>query len=80
MLGMTFDIRGPETTQAQATKLLLARASAIICAERSFDNAVLTASVSSLTQASYTAQFTAWPAVQLTKLDTALNRRTWSTA
>ena len=31
-LGMTFDIQGPQHTQAQATKLRLARASTIICA------------------------------------------------
>ena len=45
-----------------------------MCAQRAVDNAVLTASVSSLTRASYTAQFTAWSAGDLTELDTALNR------
>ena len=74
MLGMTFDIRGPQRTQAQATKLRLARASTIMCAQRAVDNAVLTASVSSLTRASYTAQFTDWSANDLTELDTTLNR------
>ena len=74
MLGMTFDIQGPQRTQATATKLRLARASAIMCAQRSVDNAVLTASVSSLTRASYTAQFTPWSAGDLTEIDTALNR------
>ena len=69
MLGMTFDIQGPQRTQAQATKLRLARASAIICAQRSVDNAVLTAWVSSLTRASYTAQFTPWSAGDLTEPD-----------
>ena len=74
MLGMTFDIQGPQRTQAAATKLRLARASTILCAQRAVDNAVLTASVSSLTRASYTAQFTDWSADDLTELDTALNR------
>ena len=74
MLGMTFDITGPQCTQAKATKIRLARASAIMCAQRSVDNAVLTASVSSLTRASYTAQFTPWSAGDLTDMDTALNR------
>ena len=74
MLGMTFDIAGPQCTQAKATKHRLTRASAIMCAQRSVDNAVLTASISSLTRASYTAQFTPWSAGDLTELDTALNR------
>ena len=74
MPGMTFDIRGLKTTQAEATKLRLARPSAIMCARRSVDNAVVTASISSLTRASYTAQFTAWPTGELTELYTALNR------
>ena len=74
MLGMTFDIQGPQRTQAKATKLRLARASTIMCAQRAVDNAMLAASVSSLTRASYTAQFTAWSADDLTELDTALNR------
>ena len=74
MLGTIFDIQGPQSTQAKATTLRLVRASAIMCAQRSVDNAVLTASVSSLTRASYTAQFTPWSAGDLTELDTALNR------
>ena len=74
MLGMTFNISGPQCTQSKATKLRLASASALMCAQRSVDNAVLTASVSSLTRASYTAQFTPWSAGDLTELDTALNR------
>ena len=45
MLGLTFDIHGPQRTQAQATKLRLARASAIVCAQRAVNDAVLTASV-----------------------------------
>ena len=69
---MTFDIQGPQRTQAKAAKLRLA--STIMCAQRAVDNALLTASVSSLTRASYTAQFTAWSADDLTELDTALNR------
>ena len=74
MLGMTFDIQGPQHTQLEATTIPMARASAIMCAQRAVDNAVLRASVSSLTRASYTAQFTAWSAADLRKLYIPLNK------
>ena len=74
MLGMTFDIHGPQHTQAQATILRIGRASAILGAQRAVDNAVLTATVSSLTRASYTAQFTDWTAAALPALDTKFNQ------
>ena len=74
MLGMTFDIHGPQHTQAQATILRIGRASAIMGAQRAVDNAVLTATVSSLTRASYTAQFTDWSAAALPALDTKFNQ------
>ena len=74
MLGMTFDIHGPQHTQAAATTLRIGRASAIMGAQRAVDNAVLTATVSSLTRASYTAQFTAWSAAALPGLDTKFNQ------
>ena len=71
---MTFDIHGPQNTQAAATILRIGRASAIMGAQRTVDNAVLTATVSSLTRASYTAQFTAWSAAALPILDTKFNQ------
>ena len=73
MLGMTFDIQGPQTSQATATAFRLGRASAIMCAQRAVDNTVVTASVSSLTRASYTAQFTPWTATTIATLDLPLN-------
>ena len=45
-----------------------------MCAQRRLDSAVVAASVSSLTRASYTAQFTAWAAQDIIDLDVPLNQ------
>ena len=45
-----------------------------MCAQWAVDNAVLTASVSSLTRASYIAQFTPWTATTIATLDLPLNK------
>ena len=74
MLGVTFDTSGPQRTQKAATKLRLARACTILCAQRRPDCAVIAASVSSLTRASYTAQFTPWAAHDISDLDVPLNQ------
>ena len=74
MLGVTFDTGGPQTTQKVATKLRLARACTTMCAQRRLDSAVIAASVSTLTRASYTAQFTPWTVQDLPALDVPLNK------
>ena len=74
MLGVTFDTAGPQRTQKAATKLRLARACTTLCAQRRLDSAILAASVSSLTRASYTAQFTPWAAQDVPDLDVPLNQ------
>ena len=74
MLGVTFDTGGPQTTQKVATKLRLARACTTMCAQRRLDSAVIAASVSTLTRASYTAQFTPWTVQNLPALDVPLNK------
>ena len=66
MLGVTLDIRGPQYTQRTATKLRLT--------QRRLDSAVIAASVSSLTRASYTAQFTPWTVQDISDLDVPLNK------
>ena len=76
----TFDTTSPQRTQKSATKLRLTRACTTMCAQRRVDSAVLAASASSLTRASYTAQFTSWTAQDLPDLDTPLNllfRKLW---
>ena len=73
-LGVTFDTGGPQTTQKAATKLRLARACTTMCAQRRLDSAVIAASVSTLTRASYTAQFTPWTAQDLPALNVPLNK------
>ena len=60
--------------QAAAITLWMARTSTVMYAHRAVDNAVLTASVSFLTRASYTAQFTTWSATDLTRLDLPFNK------
>ena len=45
-----------------------------MCAQRRLDSAVIAASVSSLTRASYTAQFTPWTSTDLPDLDIPLNK------
>ena len=68
MLGMTFDIQGPKATQAQPTKLRH-HVRPTLSRQRSTDR------IGQLSYPSmYTAQFTAWPAGELTELDTAPNR------
>ena len=62
MLGVTFDTTSPE------------RACTTLCAQRRLDSAVIAASVSSLTRASYTAQFSPWVAQELAELDVPLNQ------
>ena len=68
MLGVTFDTAGPQRKQKVATKLRLVRACTTLCAQRRLNSAVIAASVSSLTRASYTAPFTPWAAQDLTDL------------
>ena len=74
MLGVTFDTTGPQRTQKVATKLRLERACTTLCAQRRLDSAVIAASVSSLTRASYTAQFSPWVGQELAELDVPLNQ------
>ena len=65
MLGVTLDTGGPQHTQKMTTKLRLIRACTTMCAQRRLDSAIIVASVSTLTRASYTAQFTPWTAQDL---------------
>ena len=74
MLGVLFDISGPQTSQVAATKLRLQRVCNILMAQRAVDNAARTATISTLTRAAYTAQFSPWPAQDLSDLDTPLNK------
>ena len=74
MLGVTFDTSGPQHTQEVATKLRLARACTTMCAQRRLDSAIIAASVSTLTRASYSAPFTSWTAQDLPELDIPLNK------
>ena len=74
MLGVLFDISGPQVSQIAATKLRLQRVCNILMAQRAVDNAALTATISTLTRAAYTAQFSPWPAQDLTDLDIPLNK------
>ena len=74
MLGVLFDISGPQTSQIAATKLRLQRVCNILMAQRAVDNAALTATISTLTRAAYTAQFSPWPAQDLLDLDIPLNK------
>ena len=64
----------PQQTQKGATKLRLIRAYTTMCAQRQLDSAVLAASVSTLTRASYTAQFTPRMSQNISDLDVPLNK------
>ena len=68
MLGVLFGISGPQVSLVAATKLRLQRVCNIIMAQRAVDNAALTAMISTLTRAAYTAQFSPWPAQDLTDI------------
>ena len=74
MLGVLFDINGPQVSQIAATKLRLQRVCTILMAQRAVDNAALTATISTLTRAAYTAQFSPWPAQDLHDIDVPLNK------
>ena len=74
MLMVLFDINGHQASQIAATKLRLQRVCNILMAQRAVDNAALTATISILTRAAYTAQFSPWPAQDLADINVPLNK------
>ena len=74
MLGVLFDINGPQVSQIATTKLRLQRVCNMPMAKRAVDNAALTATIITLTRAAYTAQFSPLPVQDLTDIDVPLNK------
>ena len=73
MLRVTIDLQGCQVTQARATKLRYL-GDIMAAQKKQRDNVVLTATVSSITCAAYTAQFTAWTTQVLADLGKTLNK------
>ncbi|OXE37562.1 MAG: hypothetical protein CGW95_00900, partial [Phenylobacterium zucineum] len=74
LLGVVFDIAGPQTTQKALTKQRLTRACTIMASQRSIDSVVMTATISAMTRASYTATHSPWSSADSVSLDTPLNQ------
>ncbi|OXE37212.1 MAG: hypothetical protein CGW95_02890, partial [Phenylobacterium zucineum] len=73
MLGVTFDIVGPQTTQLRLTKARLGRSCAALQAQRNSDHVLLATSSTLLPRALYTALFLPLAPGDLTCLDTPAN-------
>jgi len=74
LLGITFDISGPQVTQPALTKLRLSCACTIMLNQRAVDSTLLTATISTMARASYTATQTPWSAADLLALDVPVNQ------
>ncbi|OXE37641.1 MAG: hypothetical protein CGW95_00400, partial [Phenylobacterium zucineum] len=73
MLGVTFDIAGPQTTQLRLTKTRLARSCAALQAQRNSDHVLLATSTTLLPRALYTALFLPLTSSDLQGLDVPAN-------
>ena len=74
LLGVTFDLAGPQTTQKTLTRHRLASACTIMSVQRAVDSTILTCSICTLARASYTATQVPWTEKELLSLDVPLNQ------
>ena len=74
ILGLTLDLDPAQTSQPQSTRSQLIQSSTLLGHQKVTDTAALVATISTMANAAYTAQFISWSPQDLLALDVPLNR------